>query len=89
MWRLVWSEETVDPTLPQSTHQIPFQRLWVIQGALSAGHFVWRSNSQEPLKDNRMTRVTFGISASSFAANMAVKQNAMDVGYSDLLSGAR
>jgi hypothetical protein len=26
-----------------------------------------------------MTRVTFGVSASSFAANMAVKQNALDL----------
>ena len=41
-------------------------------------HFVWRLNSKEPLKDYRMTRVTFGVSASSFAANMAVKQNAID-----------
>ena len=32
--------------------------------------FVWRSNSSDPLKDYRMTRVTFGVSASSFAANM-------------------
>ena len=30
------------------------------------------------LKDYRMTRVIFGISASSFAANMAVLQNASD-----------
>ena len=28
--------------------------------------------------DYRMTRLTFGVSASSFAVNMAVKQNAMD-----------
>ena len=40
--------------------------------------FVWRSNPKEVLKDYRMTRVTFGVSASSFAANMAVKQNAID-----------
>ena len=40
--------------------------------------FVWRSHPKEPLKDYRMTRVTFGVSASSFAANMAVKQNAID-----------
>ena len=40
--------------------------------------FVWRANPKEVLKDYRMTRVTFGVSASSFAANMAVKQNAMD-----------
>ena len=33
---------------------------------------------KDPLRDYRMTRVTFGVSASSFAANMAVKQNALD-----------
>ena len=40
--------------------------------------YVWRSDPSESLKDYRMTRVTFGVSASSFAANMAVKQNACD-----------
>ena len=40
--------------------------------------FVWRNNVKDPLQDYRMTRVTFGVSASSFAANMAVKQNAID-----------
>ena len=40
--------------------------------------FVWRSSPVEPQKDYRMTRVTFGVTASSFAANMAVKQNALD-----------
>ena len=40
--------------------------------------FVWRSLSNESLKECRMTRVTFGVSASSFSANMAVKQNASD-----------
>ena len=40
--------------------------------------FIWRSNSRETLKDYRMTQVTFRVSASSFAANMAVKQNAID-----------
>ncbi len=41
--------------------------------------FVWRENSGEPLRNFRMTRVTFGVSASPFAANMAVKQNARDL----------
>ena len=41
--------------------------------------FVWRCSKEEKLKDYRMTRVTFGISASSFAANMAIKQNATDL----------
>ena len=40
--------------------------------------FVWRSDSKDALVDYRMTRVTFGVSASSFAANMSVKQNAKD-----------
>ena len=38
--------------------------------------FVWRKSPKEPLKDYRMTRVTFGISASAFAANMSI--NAVD-----------
>lgn len=40
--------------------------------------FVWRSHPDAVLKDYRMTRITFGVSASSFAANMAVKKNALD-----------
>ncbi len=39
--------------------------------------FVWRKQPSDTLQDYRMTRVTFGIS-SSFAANMALKQNAID-----------
>ena len=37
--------------------------------------FVWRRNERNPLKEYRMTRLTFGVSVSSFAANMAAKQN--------------
>ena len=40
--------------------------------------FVWRTDDTQPLRDFRMTRLTFGVSASSFAANMAMKQNALD-----------
>lgn len=40
--------------------------------------FIWRQDSSQPLRDYRMTRITFGVSASSFVANMAVKQNAAD-----------
>ena len=40
--------------------------------------FVWRREPEGPLTDYRMNRLTFGVSASSFAANMAVRQNAMD-----------
>ena len=41
--------------------------------------FVWRNDPQDNLLDYRMTRVTFGVSASSFAANVAVKQNALQL----------
>ena len=41
-------------------------------------NFVWRNEPNEDLQDFHMTRVTFGVSASSFVPNMAVKQNAMD-----------
>ena len=43
--------------------------------------FVWRSKPTELLKDYRMTRVTFGVSALSFAANMSVRQNALDLAH--------
>ena len=36
--------------------------------------FVWRVNPRDALQDFRMTRVTFGVSSSSFVANMTVKQ---------------
>ena len=41
--------------------------------------FVWWNSPDEPLRNYCMTCTTFGISASSFAANMAVKQNALDL----------
>ena len=43
--------------------------------------FVWRTTTSETLQDYRMTRLTFGVSASSFAANMSVKQNATDLAH--------
>ena len=39
--------------------------------------FVWRRNGRDELRDYRMTRLTFGVSGSSFAANMAIKRNAV------------
>ena len=43
--------------------------------------FVWRPEPKGTLKDYRMTRLTFGVSASCFAANMAVRQNAIDLAH--------
>jgi hypothetical protein len=43
--------------------------------------FIWRSKPDEPLRDYRMTRVTFGVSASSFAVNMSLQQNASDLAH--------
>ena len=40
-------------------------------------HFVRRRNEHDTWKDYRTTRLTFGVSASSFAADMAVKCDVM------------
>lgn len=40
--------------------------------------FVWRSDPSHKLQDYRMTRITFGVNASPFIANMCLKQNAKD-----------
>ena len=42
--------------------------------------FVWRDNPADPLKDYRMTRVTFGVSASPFLAVRTLHQTAVDHG---------
>ena len=55
-----------------------YRAIELADGDRDLHRFVWRSDPKEPLKDYRMTRVTFGVSASSFAANTAVKQNAID-----------
>ena len=47
---------------------------------------MWRESPEKPLQDFRMTRVTFGVSASPLAANMAVKQNAKDLAMQNLLA---
>ena len=41
--------------------------------------FVWRLEPNQTLQEYRMTRATFGVSASCFAANMAVKRNAVEL----------
>ena len=42
--------------------------------------FVWRDNPASPLQDYRMTRVTFGVSASPFLAIRTLHQTAVDHG---------
>lgn len=55
-----------------------YRAIELVESDRDLHRFVWRSDQDEPLKDYRMTRVTFGVSASSFAANISVKRNAMD-----------
>ena len=55
-----------------------YRAVKLTKGYRSLHRFVWRSNLNSPLKDYRMTHVTFGVSASSFAANMVIKQNAIE-----------
>ena len=57
-----------------------YRAIQLINSDRDLHRFVWRKCPDEPLVDYRMTRVTFGVSASSFAANMSLKQNAIDFG---------
>ena len=42
--------------------------------------FLWRDSPQEPVRDYRMTRVTFGVSASPYLAVRTLQQTAADHG---------
>ena len=42
--------------------------------------FIWRPTSEEPIQDFRMTRVTFGVSASPYLAVRTLQQTARDHG---------
>ena len=55
-----------------------YRAIALVEADKDLHRFVWRASPQAPLKDFRMTCVTFGVSASSFVANMCVKQNAID-----------
>ena len=47
---------------------------------------MWRANPDQVLKDFRMTRMTFSVNAASFAANMSIKQTAVDFAQDYLLA---
>ena len=55
-----------------------YRAIELVESDQDLHRFVWRSDPRDHLKDYRMTRVTFGVSASSFVANMSVKHNALD-----------
>ena len=40
--------------------------------------FLFRKDCTQAIRDYRMTKITFVVSASTFTANMALKQNALD-----------
>ena len=55
-----------------------YRAIELIEPDRNLHRFVWRQTTDDPLRDYRMTRVTFSVFASAFAANMSVKQNAVD-----------
>ena len=52
-----------------------FRAVLLLEAQRDLHRFVWRRHEHGELKDYQMTRLMFGLSASSFAANMAVKTN--------------
>ncbi len=57
-----------------------YRAIGLIESDRDLHQFVWRSHPSGNIQDYRMTRVTFGVSASSFVANMCVKRNSIDFG---------
>ena len=55
-----------------------YRAIELVESDRDLHRFMWRSNPDKPIQDYQMTRVTFGISMSSFAANMSFEHNAMD-----------
>ncbi len=55
-----------------------YRAVELTQSGRDLHRFVWRSKLIDNLTEYRMTRITFGVSASSFAANMPIKQNALN-----------
>ena len=72
----------LDVILRFRTHQVAlttdiskmYRAVSLTQDDCDYHRFVWRKSPSDQLQDYRMTRVTFGVSASCFAANMAVKK---------------
>jgi len=56
-----------------------YQAVKLIEQDHDLHRFVWRSSPQETFCDYRMTHISFGVSASSFAANMSVRHNAIQL----------
>lgn len=56
-----------------------YRAIELVESDRDLHRFVWRTNPSVPIRHYRMTRVTFGVSASSFVANMCIKQNAANL----------
>ena len=76
----------IDELLRFRLHQITlladvnkmYRAVELVESDRDLHRFVWRSDTSKTLQDYRMTRVTFGVLESSFAANMSLKHNALD-----------
>ena len=53
--------------------------LWILQCPTVISTVLYGESVTDTLVDYQMTHVTFGVSASPFAANMAVQQNTLNL----------
>ena len=58
-----------------------YQVIELVESDRDLHRFIWRPSPSCTLKDYRMTRVTFGVSASSLVTNMCVRQNAINLAH--------
>ena len=68
----------VGPTVHSTLVDVLYRAIALTDADRDLHRFVWRDSPHDSLKDFQMTRVTFGVSASSFIANMCIKQNALN-----------
>ena len=57
-----------------------FREIKLCQADKDLHRFVWRTTPKDPLLDYRMTRITFGVSASPYLAVKTLQRTAMDHG---------
>ena len=63
-----------------------YREVWLPEKQKDLHSFVWKEDPRQPILDYRMSTLTFGVSASLFAVNMPMRQNALSYPESHLQS---
>ena len=65
--------------LADNRHEPHVGAVWLCcNNQMDLHHFLWSEDPEELILEYRMTRLTFGVCASSFAADIVLRQNTID-----------